>query len=123
MLLQKLPNKISLQSRSSRVLIAYCISMVGPHWKKASFQSSNTTDRHGEIKPRTQISNIAKIILTNFVVRIKGWMIAYCIVNTKNSYSLKLAFQNFAPNHTLFRVSVQTRVRIQELNTNIKINQ
>jgi hypothetical protein len=30
-------------------------------------------------------------------------MFAYCITRTKNSYTLKLAFQNLSPNHTLVR--------------------
>ena len=46
---------------------------------------------------------MAKIILTNFVICIKGWMIAYCIINTKNFYLLELALQNFSPNHALCR--------------------
>lgn len=76
--------------------------------------------RQGEVQPRANIRAMAKGILTDFVVRIKGWMFAYCIINTKNPYSLKLAFQNFAPNHTLFRES-EFRQISESLTTKYKI--
>ena len=58
---------------------------------------------------------MANIILTNFVVCIKGCMFAYCITSTKNSYTLKLAFQNISPNHALFRnVSLDIQVKVEQ---------
>jgi hypothetical protein len=42
-------------------------------------------------------------------------MFAYCITSTKNSYTLKLAFQNIPPNHALFRnVSLDIQVKVEQ---------
>lgn len=55
----------------------------------------NISRNHGQ--------RISNIILTNFVICIESWVIADCIVTTKNTQLLELAFKSFSSNHALFK--------------------